>query len=80
MFIRLVNTKNINQKNLFKNAILNPIQGNNGLWSFLHTLKMSKEFYKELSNKNFNDIAYDISCKYNPNCELGDDNLKSIII
>ena len=80
MFIRLVNTKNINQKSLFKNAILNPIQGNNGLWSFLHTLKMPKEFYKELPNKSFNDIAYDISCKYNLNCELGDDNLKSIII
>ena len=79
MYFKLVNTNNINIKSSLKNAILNPSSKHNGLWTFLHTGKMSKEFFKNLPKKNFNEIAFEISKKFNINDEIGNDKIKNII-
>lgn len=78
MLIKLVNTRNFNNKSLIKNAIINPVN-NKGLWSFLHINKVSKEFMKELPKLEFKEISYEISKCYNLDGELGDEKLKQII-
>ena len=79
MYIRLVNTKNQVLKSTIKNAILNPSQHNTGLWSFANIPKVSEQFLNELPNKKFNEIAYDISCIYNLDKEIGNNTLIDIL-
>lgn len=78
MSIRLINTKNIIQKNNFKKAILNPIS-NNGLWTFNKIPKIDKQNLNNFANYTFNETAFNISKLYNLDKEFGDNNLKNII-
>ena len=75
--MRLINTRNRYDKILFKNAILNPI--NNGMWFFPYIPKLDNEFFKNLPNKSFNEITYDICKVYSLDKEIGKNNLIDII-
>lgn len=77
MLIKLVNTKNINNKILFKNAILNPFQ--NGLWMFPHIPKFHKDYFEKLHAKNLKEISYDVCKAFNINEQIGENALIDII-
>ena len=79
MYLKLVSTKNANVKSTIKKAILNPSINNNGLWSFLKINKMSKNYFNELPNKDFNEIALDISKNFGLDNEIKEEKLKQII-
>jgi threonine synthase len=79
MYLKLVSTKNANIKSTIKKAILNPSINNNGLWSFLKINKMSKNYFNELPNKDFNEIALDISKNFGLDNEIEEEKLKKII-
>lgn len=77
ILMKLVNTKNIHKKILFKNAILNPVS--EGMWFFPYIPKLHEDFFKTLPNKNLNEISYDISKVFYIDEQIGKNNLIDVI-
>lgn len=74
----LINTNNLNEKSLFKNAVFNSLPSLNGLWFLPEIKKLNNDFIKNIYKYNFHEIAFHVF-KHMNLFNINDNRLNKII-